>query len=129
MAKSKSKKPNPPLWKWKGLKLTNDSQKTYSIADFLHEAAPNLEDSVLGPGAGAGVGCGAGIGFGLVGGVGIGGSDWNHVKMAFGFGIGCGVGVGFGYGQGFGFGSSWRDLKSRVVKPDSDSNRHLVVQL
>ncbi|KAI3665560.1 hypothetical protein L6452_44187 [Arctium lappa] len=127
---SKSKKPlQPPLWKWKGLKLTTDAEKTYSIADFLHENAPKLEDSILGPGAGAGVGCGAGIGIGLIGGVGFGGSDWNHVRMVFGFGIGCGVGLGFGYGQGFGFGSSWGNLKSRIVKPRSDSNKRLLIQL
>ncbi|CAI9276606.1 unnamed protein product [Lactuca saligna] len=123
------KKQDPPLWKWKGLKLTTDSEKAYSIADYLHEYAPKVEDSVLGPGAGAGVGCGAGVGVGLVGGMGLGSSAWNHVRIAFGFGIGCGVGAGFGFGQGFGFGSSWETLKSRVVKPKPGSKKRLVIQI
>lgn len=123
------KKQDPPLWKWKGLKLTTDSEKAYSISDYLHEYAPKVEDSVLGPGAGAGVGCGAGVGVGLVGGMGLGSSAWNHVRIAFGFGIGCGVGAGFGFGQGFGFGSSWETLKSRVVKPNPGSKKRLVIQI
>ncbi|KAK9074715.1 hypothetical protein SSX86_003033 [Deinandra increscens subsp. villosa] len=123
------KKHEPPVWKWKGLKLTADTEKGYSIADFLHENTPKLEDSVLGPGGGAGVGCGVGLGLGLVGGLGFGGSAWNHVRVAFGFGIGCGVGVGFGYGQGFGYGSRWETLKSRILKPPPGSKKRILIQI
>ncbi|KAI3699462.1 hypothetical protein L2E82_43798 [Cichorium intybus] len=121
---------DPPLWKSKGLKLTSDSGKTYSIADFFHENVPKLEESVLGPGAGAGVGCGVGLGLGLVGGVGFRGSEWNQIaRITFGFGIGCGVGLGFGFGQGFGFGSSWETLKSRVVKRNPGLKKGIEIQV
>ncbi|KAF5778730.1 hypothetical protein HanRHA438_Chr12g0562191 [Helianthus annuus] len=120
------KKQDPPVWKFKGLKLTADTEKSYSVTDFLRE---KREDSVLGPGAGAGVGCGVGVGFGLVGGMGFGGSMWNHVRVAFGFGVGCGVGVGFGYGQGFGYGSRWETLKARVVKPGPGSKKRVLIQI
>ncbi|KAI3712948.1 hypothetical protein L1987_71518 [Smallanthus sonchifolius] len=123
------KKQEPPVWKWKGLKLTADTEKAYSIADFIHENGPKVEDSVLGPGGGAGVGCGVGVGLGLVGGMGFGGSAWNHVRVAFGFGIGCGVGVGFGYGQGFGYGSRWETLKSRIVRPRAGSKKRVLIQI
>nr|XP_043639092.1 glycine-rich protein 5 [Erigeron canadensis] len=123
------KNQDPPLWKFKGLKLTTETQKTYSMTDFINVTAPELTDSVLGPGAGAGVGCGAGFGLGLVGGMGFGGSAWNHLRVAFGFGIGCGVGVGFGYGQGFGYGSRWETLKARIVRPGPGSKKRILIQI
>lgn len=126
--KTKNKQ-DPPLWKYKGLKLTTSPEKSYSITDFINENGPKLQDSVLGPGAGAGVGCGVGVGLGLVGGFGFGGSAWNHVKIAFGFGIGCGVGAGFGYGQGFGFGSRWETLKTRIGKPSPGSKKRILIQI
>ena len=125
----KNKKQDPPIWKFKGLKLTNESEKYHSITSFINENGSKLEDTVLGPGAGAGVGCGVGVGFGLVGGMGFGGSGWNHLRVAFGFGIGCGVGAGFGFGQGFGYGSRWETLKAKVVKPGSGSKKRLVIQI
>ncbi|KAK1439083.1 hypothetical protein QVD17_04898 [Tagetes erecta] len=128
-SKNKKKKQEAPLWKLKGLKLRTEKEKGYSVADFIHENAPKVEDTVLGPGGGAGVGCGVGVGLGLVGGVGFGGSMWNHVRVAFGFGIGCGVGVGFGYGQGFGYGATWENLKARIVKPHSGSKKRILIQI